>query len=286
MNCINPQCDGTLRPEAESETDHDLVVCDRCSTRYDADELDRHDYVTECIDWLKEHFADPATIAEMALEHDTNDELTTALEHAEWGVVDDPWGLLTHRFWELDQNGVLDYVVLTLADSHLPERPSALKRADAAGDIAATLPDALVEDFLESTLHVYATNTGDLHDLEFHLRMEQQFAEHTTRLNDDERRELWDEILKYTKYQFDARWTDHTEDGEHPGEFHEEAWKQNATPWRNAILTDKIASHHDTVEMHYVRVTPVKRREPQFDPLPDLEWFVYYDAVKPKSSDE
>lgn len=276
MNCPKPLCEGSLRTVTESETGYDYFLCDRCSTRFGDEELSYHEYVTECIDWLKRHNVDVPDIIEQAEGMEANDELLDRLNHVE------SWEALTAAFWRTDNNGVLDNLVLTHADSRLPERPSALKRADAAGDIATSLPDKLTERFLQSTLDIYGTDTGDLHDMEFQLRMEQLFALHTNRVNDRERRILWDEVLKYTQYRFEAKWVDNDEDTRM---FTEEAWKQNATPWRNGILTDKIASHHDTVDMKYVHVTPIERREPQFEPLDDLAWFVYYDEAKPQNDE-
>jgi hypothetical protein len=88
-----------------------------------------------------------------------------------------------------------------------------------------------------------------------------------------DRRELWDELLKFTKYKVEVEFTPHDADAPQTKFYH--LWRQSSSSAHNDALS-QFGRDHNPPEVN-IRTFPEELREPTLDPLDDLdEWVRRY----------
>lgn len=181
-----------------------------------------------------------------------------------------------------DAEGIVKAAALDEATqnvTHMVEQ--GVRRSEATHIVAEGAPEATAKDLVQSELDMaQATGYSVPHDFENDLSLLRLEAElYEPERNREERLRVWDEMLKYTLYKSDIRYT--------PTNSHEtftdtqERWEVSSAKCHNGHLRDvkrREALDDDSPnswQFEGAEQTPVRRFFPGWDPLPDVEDFVF-----------
>ena len=147
------------------------------------------------------------------------------------------------------------------------------------------LPSWLAEQFIRDEIH-HATNVPYDHPEDFgrELVLRQLLAENHGVSNHDERRRLWDEMLKFTLYEVEISFDLWMAEGDQMATTTKSRrmWHTSSAKAHNFFLAElrrrndaELDGGENDLTVIHADPYPVKRYFPEFDPMGDLEDFVW-----------